>query len=93
MKKFYILSVKRSWVKEWLSDGIWSSKDMTSVIVERQNGKKIQIFYSGEVGDCGNVGQSVDLYSYSRLRFTGCGVIVGYRTEGFEKGATTYVFK
>lgn len=93
MKKFYILSTKKSWIKEWLSNGTWSFENMTSVIVEKHNGKKIQIFGSGKIEDYGHIGQEVDLYSYWSWRLTGCGVIVGYNNEGIEKGATTYVFK
>ena len=93
MKEFYILSAKKSWVKEFLSDGTWSFEDMTSVIVEKHNGKKVQIFGSGKMEDYGYIGQTVDLHSYSTYRLIGCGVIVGFNNEGIEKGATTYVFK
>ena len=91
MKKFTVLSTPKTWMKEWFSDGTWSWDTMTSVIVEKDNGKLIQIF--GSAGTYGEIGECVALYSDKTCRQFGHGTIVGYSKE-FVKGiSTSYVFK
>ncbi len=93
MKKAYILSTPKKWIKEWFEDGTWKKEDMTSVIIRKENGKLIQVFGSGSEGDYDDFkNQIIELISDSTYRTLGYGKMVGYSSE-LVKGAATYVFK
>lgn len=88
--EFYILSTPKSWIKKFFEDGTWSKEKMTSCIVERDNGKIIQIF--GSCGSYGEIGERVSLISDQSGRHLGYGTIVGHNKNVF-KNVSTYVFK
>lgn len=91
MKKFYIASAPKAWIKEFFEDGSWTWEKMTSVLVERDNGKVIQIF--GSCSSYGEIGDKIELVSDRTCRTIGYGKIIGYADEITRGVSTTYVFK
>lgn len=93
MKKAYILSTSKSLINEFFETGIWSHEDMTSVVFEKNDGKLIQVFGSGKAGSYDYFrNEIVELVSDTTRRTFGFGKMVCY-SDGFVKGARTYVFK
>lgn len=93
MKKIYILSTPKKWIKEWFEDGTWSKENTTSVVIRKENGKYIQVFGSGEKGSYDYLKKhTLELVSDSSLRTIGYGEFIGY-SDTIERNVTTYVFK
>lgn len=90
---FYILVTKKTLIKEFFESEncpSWNWDEMTSVIVEGENGKVYQIF--GCKGLYGGVGSTCYMYHDQSGRYICSGKVVRYSNQ-IEKSAKTFVFK
>ena len=95
MKCISILKVNKSEVKQFFAEGSWSNENMTSVLIRRENGKLIQVFGAGQMGDYhGMEGKECKLVNDRTCRFIGYGTVVDFaEATNMIKGAAYYVFK
>lgn len=75
MNTLYMAKVSKKSVKGFYDEGVWSADTMTSMVIEKENGKFVQVF--GAIGNYGNRGASVRLASESG-REIGYGKILTY---------------
>lgn len=92
MNKFYILKTSNKLVKSFFEDGIWTNEKETSMLIEKENGKIIQVW--GAKGNYGNVGSTVELISSGTCRSLGFGKILKYVDDVIITNiSSTYVLK
>ena len=87
---FYILATKKTLIKKFFEDKTWSWKNITSVIVEGENGKTYQIF--GAKANYGEIGSIHRMYHDQSGRYICVGKIVRY-SDNIEKNTNMFVFK
>jgi hypothetical protein len=95
MNYISILAVTKTEIKSFFNDGSWSNDDMTSVIIRRDNGKLIQVFGAGQLGDYHDMeGKEFKLMNDATWRSLGYGKVVDFaEAKNLVKGAAYYVFK
>lgn len=95
MKYISILKVDKSEVKQFFAEGSWSNENMTSVLIRRENGKLIQVFGSGRIGDYHDMeDKKYKLVNDRTCRSIGYGTVVDFaEATNMIKGAAYYVFK
>ena len=90
-----ILAVTKTEIKSFFNDGSWTKDNMTSVLIRRDNGKLIQVFGAGQIGDYNDMeSKSIKLMNDATYRCLGYGKVIDFvEANEFVKGATYYVFK
>lgn len=89
-ERFYVAKVTKKELNGFFNEGSWNWNNMTSMIFIK-NGKKIQVFGSGNAGDYGNP-REVEFIADQSGRSLGFGRFFGY-TDELKSGCSYYVLK